>query len=155
MSFSEQVKNFAVKADLLTTQVFQNSCNQISVDIAEGSPVSTGRLLGSWSPSNGTLSSYKFAGGPSAWKNVGPIFWKDDSIAAANQAAAMANLLPRIESTTKALSKKEAYYFTNDTPYIKNAEHEGWANTGAYHMRENAVLNWQLIVDSKAMELAK
>lgn len=151
MKFTDQIKKFTNKADLLTTQVYQKSCAQVSIDIAEGSPVSTGRLVGSWAPSNGSSGSYNFSGGRSAWSHGN----KNKGIADTNKAAAMSDLKPRIGQTTENLSKKDKYYFTNDVPYIQQAEHEGWAGTDSYHMRENAVLNWKLIVDSEVMKLKK
>lgn len=153
MKFSEQVKNFNEKTDLLTNQVFKGSSKQVSMDIAEGSPVSTGALLGSWAPSNGSLSSYKFQGGESAWKKTASGYVKNTGIAAQNRATAMADLKPRISSVTSGLKKSDLYYFTNDVSYIHNAEHEGWQGTKAYHMRENAVLNWQLIVNEEIAKL--
>jgi hypothetical protein len=155
MTFTSQIQDFAKKVDTLTTKAYQGSCYQVSYDIAEGSPVSTGRLLGSWSPAKGNMSPYHFKGGESAWVKSGRGWVKDSSIADQNRASAMSDLNGRISGTVSDLSKKEAYYFTNDTPYIKNAEHEGWQNTGAYHMRENALLNWQNIVDSVVKGLNK
>lgn len=149
MTFAEKIKNFATKVELSTANVFRKSCDQVSVDIAEGSPVSTGRLLGSWAPSAGSQGSYRFMGGLSAWKKGK----KDSGIEGQNRAAAMSDLMPRITSATESLSKKESYYFTNNTPYIKQAEYEGWPTGAApYNMIENAVLNWKLIVKSKALE---
>lgn len=147
MSCSAQIKNFVQKVERKTTNIYQRACNQVSLDIAEGSPVSTGTLLGSWAPSNGTPSSHNYVGGQSAWqfgkKNKGK---KNKGIADQNKAAALANVSARIKSTTETLSKQEPYYFTNDVSYIQQAEHEGWSRTEAYHMRENAILNWNAIV---------
>lgn len=125
-----------------TTNIYQGACKQVSMDIAEGSPVSTGTLLGSWAPSSGTPSSHKYKGGPSAWGSGD----KDEGIAAQNRIAALADVSTRINATTETLSKQESYYFTNDVSYVQQAEHEGWPRTGAYHMRENAILNWNAIV---------
>ena len=149
MNFADAIKEFAQKVETKTTNVYINSCYTISEDIAEESPVSTGRLLGQWAPNKNTAGSFFYSGGQSAWK----FGWKDDGIAEINKGAALASLLPRIAAVTNSLSKKEDYYFTNDTPYIQQAEHEGWQNTRAYHMRENAILNWQLIVNYEAMKL--
>ena len=150
MTFTEQITSFVTKADSVTTNVYRGSCKQISLDIAEESPVSTGRLLGSWSPSNGTSSSHFFSGGRSAWVKKGNRWQKETSIAEQNKAMALTNLIPRIDSEINSLTKLNDYYFTNDTDYIANAEYEGWEHTGAYHMIENAVLNWQLIVNTIA-----
>jgi hypothetical protein len=149
--FSDQIKNSVNKYNFLITKIFQNSCYQISEDIATNSPVSTGTLLGQWSPNNNSINNYSFKGGPSAWDKGE----KNEAIAAANKITALSNLLPRITSITSNLSKKDTYYFTNDTEYIKQAEYDGWENTDAYHMRANAIQNWQLIVNSAATELAK
>lgn len=149
--FNEKIQNIFAKYNLLITKVYQNSCYQVSEDIAEGSPVSTGTLLGQWSPGNNSINSYSFGGGQSAWD--ANFVNKDEGIAAINKGAALSDLLPRIDSVTNSLSKKDTYYFTNDTEYIKQAEYDGWDKTDAYHMRENAILNWQLIVNNKAMEL--
>lgn len=151
MKFSEQVRDFVQKTDMQTTMVYQRACKRISFDIATGTPVSTGRLLGSWSPNIGNSSSVYYAGGESAWNNG----VKDKSIATQNRSAAFNSLAPRITSTTESLSKSDIYYFTNDTPYVKQAEHDGWGRTGAYHMRENAVLNWNAIVNTEIIKAKK
>lgn len=142
MTASDQIKKFIQKVERQTTNIYQGACAQVSMDIAEGSPVSTGALLGSWAPSNGTSSSHSYAGGPSAW-GAGD---KDEGIEAQNKVIALADVSARIESTTGTLSKQEPYYFTNDVSYIQQAEHTGWPRTDAYHMRENAILNWNAIV---------
>lgn len=142
MTASDQIKKFIQKVEKKTTNVYQGACKQVSIDIAEGSPVSTGALLGSWAPSVGTSSSHKYKGGPSAWGSGG----KDDGVADQNKATALADVSSRIKSTTTTLSKQEPYYFTNDVSYIQQAEHNGWPRTDAYHMRENAILNWNAIV---------
>lgn len=152
MKFSDKIHETVNAYKLLITKVFQGSCYQISEDIAMGSPVSTGKLLGQWSPNKNSASNYSFSGGRSAWH--GGI--KDESIADANRSAALDNLLPRIESETDSLSNNDVYYFTNDTPYVKNAEFdEGFSREGAYHMRTNAIQNWQSIVNREAKKVAK
>ena len=142
MSATDQIKKFAQKMERKTTNIYQGACKQVSMDIAEGSPVSTGTLLGSWAPSSGTPSSHNYKGGPSAW-GFGD---KDEGVADQNRVAALADVSTRINATTETLSKQESYYFTNDVSYVQQAEHEGWPRTGAYHMRENAILNWNAIV---------
>lgn len=142
MSATDQIKKFAQKVERKTINIYQGACKQVSMDIAEGSPVSTGTLLGSWAPSSGTPSSHKYKGGPSAWGSGD----KDEGIAAQNRIAALADVSIRIKATTEILSKQESYYFTNDVSYIQQAEHDGWPKTEAYHMRENAILNWNAIV---------
>ncbi len=149
--FADQIKNSVDKYNLLITKIFRNSCYNVSQDIAIDSPVSTGKLLGQWAPARNSINSNSYSGGQTAWQNG----WKDEGIADINREIALSDLLPRIEYTTNNLSKKDTYYFTNDTPYIKQAEYDGWGNTGAYHMRANAIQNWQLIVNSAAMELSK
>lgn len=147
--FADKIKNYVTKYNLLVTKVYQNSCYEVSEDIAEGSPVSTGTLLGQWAPSKNAVGSNSYTGGPSAWK----FGWKDQGIAEINKGAALSDLLPRIDSVTDSLSKRDSYYFTNDTEYIKQAEYDGWEVTDAYHMRENAILNWQIIVNNAAKAL--
>lgn len=149
MSFADQVKKFVDKYDLVSNKVYRGSCQQVSVDIAEGTPVSTGRLLGSWSPSVNDINPNYYSGGKSAWVNNKKV----EGIADQNKAAAMSNLKPRINSTVAALTTKEKYYFTNSIPYVTNAEHEGWQRTDASHMRENAILNWQAIVNNEAAKV--
>jgi len=149
--FSDQIKDSVQKYNLLITKVFQDSCYIISEDIAEDSPVSTGKLLGQWSPSKNAIGSHSYSGGPSAWE----FGWKDEGKAEINKGAALSNLLPRIQATTESLSKDDTYYFANDTEYIMQAEYDGWERTPSYHMRANAIQNWQLIVNSTATELAK
>jgi hypothetical protein len=149
--FSDQINESILKYNLLTTKVFQNACYQVSEDIAMDSPVSTGKLLGQWTPSKNAASSNSYAGGPSAWK----FGWKDEGVAEINKGAALSNLLPRIQSVTEGLGKQDTYYFTNDTEYIMQAEYDGWERTPSYHMRANAIQNWQLIVNSAVMALAK
>ena len=151
--FVSAINKFQQKAEVLTTSVFRESCRDISVNIATKSPVSTGRLLGQWAPSAGTQSSYSFQGGASAWRRVPGGYQKDEGIAAINRGAAMGNLMPRISSAVASLNKQSAYYFTNNTPYIQNAEHEGWRGTGPYHMIETSVLGWKQTVGEVAMRL--
>lgn len=146
--FVSSIKKFSSKVEFLTTKVFQDSCKDISINIADGSPVSTGRLLGQWAPSVGSQSTYTFQGGPSAWRRVPGGYQKNKGIAATNKSAAMTNLLPRIGSETAALTKTTPFYFTNDTSYIQNAEHEGWGGTGPYHMIEQGVLGWEQVVNN-------
>lgn len=148
--FSEQIAESINKYTLLITKVFQNSCYLISEDIAMDSPVSTGTLLGKWSPSKNEASSNSYTGGPSAW-NFG---FKDEGIAGINRNSALSDLMPRIKDVTESLSKNDTYHFTNDTEYIKQAEYDGWDNTDAYHMRANAIQNWQLTVNSAAEALS-
>lgn len=146
--FVSSIKKFSNKVEFLTTKVFQESCQDISINIADGSPVSTGKLLGQWAPGVGSQSSYVFQGGQSAWEKVPGGYQKNEGIAATNKNAAMANLLPRVKSETAALAKTTPYYFTNNTPYIQNAEHEGWGGTDPYHMIEQGVLAWEQIVNN-------
>lgn len=147
MSFSDDIKKFIAKYEVLSTNVYRNSCRKVSMDIAEESPVSTGHLLGSWAPAINGASSFNFKGGKSAWSGSK----KDKGIEGANRMSAMASLEPRINFTTESLTKKDTYYFTNDVDYVRNAEYEGWLNTGPYRMREMAILNWKLIVNDAVM----
>jgi len=151
MTFASQIQAFAKKCDSLTTKVYQGSCHQISEDIIEESPVSTGSLIGTWTPGIGSAESDFFKGGESAWvKGV-----KDEGIASANRGPAMAYAGSKLATKIPMLSKKDEYHFTNNVPYIEQAEHTGWDNTDAYHMREKALVNWQLIVDTVANRLNK
>lgn len=150
-NFSEQIQQSIQKYNLLVTKVFQDACYQISEDIAEDSPVSTGKLLGQWAPNKNNAKSYSYTGGQSAWK----FGWKDEGIAEINKGAAMSNLLPRIIAVTESLDKNDTYYLTNDTEYIMQAEYDGWERTPSYHMRANAIQNWKLIVKNTVMMMAK
>ena len=151
--FVSAINKFQQKAEVLTTRVFQESCKDISINIATKSPVSTGTLLGQWAPSAGTQSTYSFQGGASAWRRVPGGYQKDEGIAMVNRGAAMGNLMPRIFTAVNALNKQSAYYFTNNTHYIQNAEHEGWQGTGPYHMIETSVLGWKQTVDEVAVRV--
>jgi hypothetical protein len=155
MSFKDDIDKFVAKTNMLIDNTYRQSCQMISEDIAEETPVSTGRLLGSWAPSANSISSYDYRGGMSAW-SVDERGWKkDESIANANRAAALADVSGRISSVTAGLDRHKTYYFTNDVDYVKMAEHDGWAaqggSTGPYRMREKAVLNWQAIVNEAAL----
>ena len=153
MKFSEQISAFVAKTETKASIIFKNSCNRVSKEIVYGTPVSTGRLMGSWSPGINGPKSYSFKGGPSAWNNN--LTEKDSAIEAANTAAALSDVEPRIEDTTANLSWKDTYYFTNSTPWAKQAEHEGWLKTGPYNMRENAILQWNSIVTEEIDKLKK
>ena len=154
MSFASQVKGFVEKADTLTTKAFQGSCYQVSYDIAEESPVSTGQLLGSWAPALNEMGAYHFEPRESAWIDTpGGDVIKVTEIEIANRAAAMQNMTSRLGAVTLALSKKDRFYLTNNTPYIMQAEHAGWEEVDAYHMREKALINWQQIVNSVVSRL--
>jgi hypothetical protein len=111
--------------------------------------VSTGRLLGQWAPSAGTSTKYTYTGGPSAWK--GGV--KNKAVADTNKAQAMADLSPRIGAVTEILKKTEPYYFTNDTSYVKQAEHDGWEVQGPYNMREKGRQAFVGIVNNIILEL--
>ena len=150
MSFKNDIDNFVNKTNKRITDVYRKSCEMISTDIAENTPVSTGKLLGSWSPSINTVRSYDYEGGLSAWV-VGPKgFKKEESIASANKLAAFTDVASRTRSITQTLNKHDTYYFTNNVSYVKNAEHKGWTKTGPSRMRENAILNWQETVNKAA-----
>ena len=153
MQFSDQIKAFREKVDVRTNQVYQRSCRGVSYQIAGGTPVSTGRLLGQWSPGAGTRTQHDYQGGKSAWQKVGGSWEKDEAIAAANQGQAMASLTPRIESATAMLDKEEPYYFTNHTPYARQAEYEGWRHRDGYFMVLEAVHRWHMIVNEVARRL--
>lgn len=144
--FATAVKNFQHKVVYRTNKVFQDSCRDVSLNIASKSPVSTGRLLGQWAPSAGSQTSHSFSGGPSAWKGVAGGYQKDEGTAAMNRGRAMGNLIPRIMSVTSALTTAQPYYFTNNTQYIQQAEHDGWRGTGPYHMIEQGKLGWKQTV---------
>jgi hypothetical protein len=149
MEFDKAIANFRKKVDLKTTQVFQRACNQVSMKIADETGVSTGRLLGQWAPSASTSSKYSYTGGPSAWQ--GGV--KDEGVADSNKNRAMADLSPRINAITSVLKKTEPYYFTNDTSYVKQAEHDGWEVQGPYNMREKGRQAFVGIVNNIIMEL--
>jgi hypothetical protein len=149
MEFDKAIANFRKKVDLKTTQVFQRACNQVSMKIANETGVSTGRLLGQWAPSAGTSTKYTYTGGPSAWK--GGV--KNKAVADTNKAQAMADLSPRIGAVTEILKKTEPYYFTNDTSYVKQAEHDGWEVQRPYNMREKGRQAFVGIVNNIIMEL--
>jgi len=153
MKFSEQVNSFVVKTELKASTVMRNSCRKVSNKIAEGTPVSKGVLLGSWSPGINGVNNYSFKGGPSAWNH--DLTVKDRAIEEANRSAALSDLLPRINNTTDSLSWKDTYYFTNNTPWAKQAEHEGWPKTGPYGMREQAILQWNTIVANEINKLKR
>lgn len=149
MSFASQVKGFVEKADTLTTKAFQGSCYQVSYDIGEESPVSTGQLLGSWAPSANAPGNYHFAPREAAWlDSPGGAVEKVSDIESSNRATAMQNMTDRLKAVTSELTKKDSFYLTNNVSYIMKAEHTGWRATDAYHMREKALINWQQIVNS-------
>jgi hypothetical protein len=155
MSFKDDIDKFVAKTNMLIDNTYRQSCKMVSEDIAEETPVSTGRLLGSWAPSADSMGSNSYSGGMSAWSVDEKGWKKDESIANANRAAAMADVMSRISSVTAGLNRKRPYYFTNDVDYVRMAEHDGWAaqggTTGPYRMREKAILNWQAIVNEAAL----
>lgn len=144
--FTDAIQNFREKVDNQTTLIYKRSCRGVSYEIAGKTPCSTGKLLGQWSPSAGMRDQHDYEGGESAWKKVGGGFEKDEAIAAANEAQAMANLTPRIEAHTAMLNKDVPYYFTNHTSYARQAEYEGWKKTGPYYMVLESVHRWHGIV---------
>jgi len=129
-NFGDQIKQFREKVDRQTTTAFQEGCRRISYAIAEDSPCSTGKLIGQWSPSVGTPVEHNFQGGQSAWYKSVEGWEKDEGIADTNRTHAMADLVPRIESTVMALDKESPYYFTNHTSYVRLAEYHGWKSVG-------------------------
>ena len=140
--FSEQINDAITKTKVKSEFVFRESCRQVSFDIAEKTGVSTGKLLGKWSPSINSIDDHEYSGGKSAWSHGK----KNEAVASANRTAAEANLFPRIISTTQALSLRDKYYFTNSTEYAPIAEHEGWEKTEAFRMVYNTVQEWKWIV---------
>jgi len=146
-NFGDQIKQFREKTERNTTLVFQEGCRKISYEIAEQSPCSTGKLIGQWSPSIGTPLDNNFQGGQSAWFKSGNGWEKDQGIAEANRSHAMADLAPRIETTTMSLDKKFPYYFTNHTSYARLAEYEGWKRQGPYFMITTSVGQFKIMID--------
>jgi len=146
MSFSDDIKKHLQKYNMLIDKVYKNSCEEISKEIANETGVSTGRLLGSWSPSLDAENNYDYDGGFTAW--IGGD--KDEGIANANKNNAMADLEPRIENTVNSLNKDQTYYFTNHVEYATQAEFDGWLKTDAYYMVTKARQNWQSIVNEAA-----
>jgi len=120
--FNEQIDNFVRKTKNSIKQVFQEASYQVSDKTAQETPVSTGHLLGSWSPSIGLPQPYNFEGGSSAWKGK----YKDESIASANRSAAEADLYPRLAATTEMLTLDSRFLFANDVEYAQQAEYLGW-----------------------------
>lgn len=136
--------------DRQVTNVYRKSCRAISIEIAERSPVKTGRLLGSWAPSVNRMKSHHFKGNP----EEGDMFemaYKGYARRQANRSQAMENLTPRIDSTVNSMKKSGVYYFTNNTPYIRQAEFEGWKRTGPYRMVATSIVNWKDIVNTAAI----
>ena len=148
--FVDTIRNFRHKVERRTTEVYRKSCADISYRIADKTPCSTGRLLGSWSPSTPNRSRYNFEGGPSAWeKGV-----KDEGVASTNRSRAMRDLGPRIDSVTASLIKANPYYFTNGVPYAHQAEYIGWEVTDAQFMVLRSRQEWQAIVNMFVKEVA-
>ena len=154
MSFLQDVNKWLVKVDYRYNQAFQNICYDFSTTVAERSPVSSGHLLGSFSPSEGTLSTHYYPGGESAWK-TGPGGWfKDEAIASANREQAMADLEPRIKATTESLEGGNTFFLSNDVEYFQMAEFEGWEKTGPYRMVNTTVEDLEVIIP-EAVKRAK
>lgn len=146
-AFGQQIKDFREKVDRQTTTVYQEGCRKISYAIAEDSPCSTGKLIGQWSPSVGTPIEYNFQGGQSAWYKPGEGWEKDEAIADKNRTHAMADLVPRIESTVMFLDKNHPYYFTNHTSYVRLAEYKGWKKTSPYWMVTKNAGQFKMMID--------
>lgn len=139
MTFVAQFTKWTKKVKQDADDAFQNICRQTSNEIAEKTPVSTGRLLGQWSPGKNVETKNYYPGGLSAWRKVanGKTI-KDSAIEQQNRQAAMANLEPRIEGAVSQLEMGDTYYFSNHTEYSLIAEYEGWnqygGKTGPYRM---------------------
>ncbi len=144
--FTDAIRDFKEKVDRKTDKVFSRSCRTISYKIADKTPVSKGKLLGSWTPSLNTRQTDYFRGGPSAWHILG----KDERIEVENKAKAMSNIIPKIESKTVDLTKQDTYYFVNGVSYARQAEYEGWKLTGRYLMVTRSAQEWDLIVKEEA-----
>lgn len=148
--FINKIRQFRHKAEQRPLEVYRNSCADISYRIADRTPCSTGHLLGSWAPSTPSRSSYNFEGGPSAWrKGV-----KNKGVASANRSRAMRDLGPRIDTVTISLAKENPYYFTNSVSYAKQAEYDGWGETGPYNMVLISTQEWPAIVSRFVKEVA-
>jgi hypothetical protein len=143
------LKKLIEEYDRQVTNVYRKSCRAISMEIAERSPVKTGRLLGSWAPSVNRMKSHYFPGNPEEGDMFEPAFtsWARNQ---ANRSKAMENLTPRIDSATNSMKKSSTYYFTNNTPYIRQAEYDGWIRTGPYRMVATSIINWKDIVNTAA-----
>ena len=130
MSFVGQFKTWTKKVKKEADNAFQNICRDVSHEIAEKTPCSTGKLIGQWSPSKNTETRHDYEGGQSAWIKTATGWVKDPAIARQNRQAAMANLEPRIEGSVSQLEMGDTYYFTNHTEYSLIAEYEGWDQYG-------------------------
>ena len=160
MSFLQDVNKWLVKVHQRYNRAFQNTARDVSMSIAEKSPVSSGKLLGRWEPAkNGPQTNNYEGAGPDAWFH-GPSGWeKNEAIAQANRKQAMADLVPRIETTVQALEDGDTYYFSNDAnrdgyPYVLNAEFHGWRKIGPYRMVGQTEQAFQQIV-AEAVKQAK
>lgn len=147
--FLNAIAKFKQKINFMDKELFSKSCAKISNEIADNTPVSTGTLLGSWSPSVNSRTKHKYIGGRSAWikgkKNL--------EIAHTNQQKAMGNLTERLNSTLATLTPSNTYYFINGSDHAMQAEYDGWANTDAQFMVTRARQNWQGKVNEVAKEV--
>jgi hypothetical protein len=150
--FTKQVKKWTDKVKRQADHVMQQTANSVSDIAVDETGVSTGRLMGSWTPGKNAPNAQTYQGGPSAWDEG--FQFKDEQVAAANAEKAKSYIKPQIEAVTKTLDIEDTYYLTNPVPYARQAEYQGWENTGPYMMMHKAVSSFHTMV-ALAVQSAK
>lgn len=158
MGFASDIYKWINKVERRADITMRGTAYNLSQTLFDNTPVSTGKLLGSWTPGINSTNTNEYSGGPSAWhKNATGNFVKDDTIAAANRAKAMNHLEPIVSAITSMLEYDDNYILANSVSYGPQAEHEGWKHTGPYFMVENTAATFRMLVQenlNKAKGLA-
>lgn len=137
MIFSKAVKDWAEKVKRRADYVYSQTAQDVAESVIDKTPVSTGRLAGSWS-----TDGSQYIGGESAWK--GGV--KNDAIAARNKAAATDYATSRVKLITSFLKYADEFSLINTVPYAPQAEYIGWDKTDAALMMDRTVQEFPQIV---------
>ena len=146
VSFLKEVQQWLDKVEDRCDETMRQTAKEVSQRVVDRTGVSSGRLLGSWTPSIGTPATHTYEGGPSAWIKTGEGWAKDEGVAAANKAKAKAHVEPMIRAVTESLEFSNTYYLSNNTPYAEQAENQGWSRVGPYMMMATTAAEFDLIV---------
>lgn len=106
MSFSKDLKTFAINFGEVTDKVFRGTSIAMSTSVIEKTPVKTGRARGNW---------FATFGAPST--KVSTRVSTDQSLTAEKDA----------ESVALAGVAGQTFYLTNNLPYIQRLEN-GWSD---------------------------
>jgi hypothetical protein len=131
MSFSLDLSAFASLTEKKMTTVVKKSFIGLSSDIIKDTPVLSGRLRANWQ-----VGINKF----------------DDSITE-NTDKTGANTIAKVKDETNSFKLGDIITLSNNLPYAKRIEFEGWSDKAKKGMVRLNVIRWQQHLDENARRL--